>query len=532
MNNKKYTDVNECTSRATCTLSPTIAALETLAITFLKHLSFYLVELKNIGAVNVQIQQEVINVLASLVAVNEYSDNELYNIIVNEFFILDEVKNTYKKFAEKMSIKAKELVFPVDFNEKTTLSQAISIGEKILLSDEKVSEKNNLLVILLITLQSISINLGNYSKLRALSSSIFYKIISTINHLNSEEISVNEIKDEILKIVNLDFSVQIALAKDFLSNFGGISKVSVSHSTRKGKAILVSGNNFTTLYEILTQAKGKDIDVYTHSNLLITHALNLFRSFDNLRGHFGSKTENCILDFATFPGAILMTKNFRNNTEYLYRGRIFSNDYIIPKGVTKIESNDYTPVIESALSAKGFSKGKTKEDTLLGYNEDEIKVKFDEISEKLKSGQISHLYIIGIDALLERETAYYEKLLKCLKDDEFAISFSYDVQRENVLVINIGNFIPLMNLLLSKFFKNVEISRDNISFFFTTCDVITFSSIIFVASKGAKNIYMSECIPTVVNPTTFGKFISEYSVNITTSPNKDLEKIRQKNKAS
>lgn len=532
MLNNKNTDTNECTSRATCTLSPTIAALESLAVMFLKHLSFYLLELKKLGAINVQIQQEIIDILASLVAVNEYSENELYNIVVNEYFILDEVKNTYSKLSKEREMDAKSLILPVEFTEKTTLAQAISMGEKIMLTEEKVSLKKNLLAILLIALQSISINFGNYSKLKDFDTKLFYQIITAINRFNSDDISIKTIKNEIIKIVNSDFELQINLANDFLLHFGDISKVLVSHSTRKGKAILVSGNNFTSLYEVLKLAKENNIDVYTHSNLLIAHALGLFNKFENLQGHFGSKTENCILDFATFPGAILMTKNFRNNTEYLYRGRIFSNDYIVPKGVTKIENNDFSPIIESSLSAKGFSKGKSKEDTLLGYDEPEIVTKFAQIAQKLEVGQISRLYIVGIDALLERETAYYEKFLKCLKDDEFAITFSYDVQRENVLAINVGNFIPLMSRLLSQFFRHADISNDKISFFFTTCDVMTLSSIILLASKGAKNIYMSQCVPTIVNPATFNTFINEYNVNITSSPKKDLEKIRQKNKAS
>ena len=43
---------------------------------------------------------------------------------------------------------------------------------------------------------------------------------------------------------------------------------------------------------------------------------------------------------------------------------------------------------------------------------------------------------------------------------------------------------------------------------------------------------MSQCVPTAVNPTTFDAFITEYNVNITDTPKKDLEVIRQKNKAS
>ena len=74
------------------------------------------------------------------------------------------------------------------------------------------------------------------------------------------------------------------------------------------------------MYNFIGFRKDLNIDVYTHSNLLIAHAFAKFNSYPNLRAHYGDTTENCILDFSTFPGAILLTKNSRNTTEYLYRG--------------------------------------------------------------------------------------------------------------------------------------------------------------------------------------------------------------------
>lgn len=531
LNNNKKTDVNECTTRATCSISPSIAALEILAVNFLKEISFYLLELRALGAYNTQIANDIIDIVASLTAVNEYSDNELYDIVVREYFILDEVKTTYIKLCRDRDIPLKLMEGITNFSKETTLAQAISLGEKQTLTDEKTSAKNNLLAILLVCIQSICLNLVQYANYEDFDFKIFYSILQTINILNFKNISESSIKKEIINIAKLDYLLQIRLWKNVLNYFGGISKVNVSHSTRKGKAILVSGNNLSDLYDMLLATKDKNIDVYSHSNLLLAHALVKFKAFEHFQGHYGSLTENCILDYATFPGTILMTKNFRNNTEYLYRGRLFSTDYIVPKGVTKIENNDFTPLVRETLEAKGFSKGKTKENTPLGYNEAEILDKFAQIREGLNNGSISHLYIIGIDALTERNSAYYDSFLHNICDDEFAISFSYNSQKENVLSVNIGNFIPIMSSLLNDFFDGYDVSSPKISFFFTTCDVITISMIVYLSSVGAKNIYMSQCLPTIINPVTFSAFESEYNINITTTAKNDLEQIR-KNKAS
>lgn len=530
-NNRKRNEnieINECTSRATCSVSPTIAALEAVAVIFLKHLSFYLLELKNSGVENLQIQREIVNILASLTALNEYSEHELYEIVRNEYFILQEVKKTYIEIMEN-SGKPLQLFDTIpDFDENTTMPKAIMLGEKNHIISDKDFELNKFVTILLLVLQSISLNLLSYSNLKSFDGEIFYQILSSINTLNSRNITKQILKDEIRKITELDIELQTKVANEFLKTYKGISKIDVSHSSRKGKAILVSGNNFSNLYAVLQATKGKNIDVYSHSNLLIAHAMSEFRKFEHFQGHYGSKTENCILDFATFPGAILMTKNFKNNTEYLYRGRLFSTDYIVPKGVKRIINNDFSPVIEETLRAKGFSKGKTKKETPLGYNEDDVTAKFQEIVERLKSGDLKRLYIIGIDPLNERENAYYDELLNSLKKDEFAISFSYESDEDNVLSINIGNYIPLMSKLLKLFFENYSITSSNIIFFFTTCDVMTLSMVLAVSSLGASNIFMAQCLPTLINPLVFTVFEDEYNVKVITSPNSDLQEIREK----
>ncbi len=528
-----FSDIDECTSRGVCSSSPAIAALEELSMAFLKQIAYYILKLEHLGASNDKIKYEIINTLSALVSVNEFSEKQLYTLVCNEYYLLEDTKKTYKQLCKTEKIAAKELKNVSGFNSETSLPKAISIGVKY---SSEISKKMNLqhknfVEILIILLKSVSLNLAKLTDFNEFDDSIYHEILKALNLFNSDNLSLAAIKDKINLLSELDYQLQLKISDLLLKTFGGIEEVKVSHSTSHGKAILVSGNNFFDLIEVLEVTKSEDIDVYTHSNLLIVHALSKFRKYEHLKGHYGNLTENCIVDFATFPGAILLTKNSRNNREYFYRGRLFSNDYIVPSGVIKIENGDYYPLVEAARSSKGFSKGKIKPETSLGYIETEVFKTFETILEKLNNGEISRLYIVGINSHLETQKAYFEEFFKNLSDDEFVISFSYESKRKNVLTVNTGDYIPLVTRLLNKLFESYPLSDNKIYFFFTTCDVMTISSIILLKNLGAHNLYMAQCSPTIINPSVFDSFKTEYRIHNTTTAISDLSDIRE-NKSS
>lgn len=529
-----HSDINECTSRGACSIAPNIASLQEIIIYFLKQLAYYVIKLENIGANNPNIKYEIINDIASLVSINEFSEKQLFEILSKDYFLFIDAKNTYHKICKEKNIQAKDLKNIVKFDDNTTISRAISQGEKLFLEKYKqISQtQKNLMAILQILVKSTAINLIKLCEFKEFDDNIYHYILSVLDMFNHGKISNKDIKTHITKLSQTDCNLQIEISDLLLKAYNGIEKVEVSHSTRKGKAILVSGNNFQDLLKVLEATKEKNIDVYTHSNLLITHALNKFHKYPHLLGHYGNSTESCILDFATFPGSILLTKNSKNNTEYLYRGRLFSNDYIIHKGVIKVENDDYSELISAALNSKGFSKGKTKPSTIVGYNEKEIDNQLNTLVENLKINKIKHLYIVGLNYYSEIQNEYFKELFENLKQDEFVLSFSYKSKKNNVLTINVGNYNPLVINILKKLFAKYPISSKNISFFFTKCDVMTISNIVMLKSLNAKNIFMAQCPPTLVNPSVFETFKNLYNINTTESPVKDLKKIKDAWKTS
>lgn len=529
--NKSYIDTNECTSRGACSVAPTIAALQELIMYMLKQISHYVLELEKLGANNQSIKNAIINSIATLVSSNEFSEKQLFSLLQNEYQLLVDIKEKYKTLCTKNKVQTKELKFIIEFNENTTLAKAIGQGEKLFLQKctKLTQTKKNLREILLFLVKSTCLNLIKSHDFNKLEECVYQQILKTLDLLaHDTDIKTSKIKELINEYANTDNKLQLNISKFLTESFGNISKVRVSHSTRKGKAILVSGNNFFDLLKILEDTKDKNIDIYTHSNLLITHAFSKFNQYENLIGHFGDTSENGILDFATFPGAILLTKNSRNNTEYLYRGRLYSNDYIVPQGVIKIENDDFTPLIETSLNAKGFSKGKTKDYTTIGYNENEIKTQLETLIEGMKNKSIERLFIIGINPYSEIQKEYFNEFFAKMNKNEFAISFSYESTKKNVLTINVGNYIPLATAIISDLFKKLDIKSPQITFIFTTCDVMSISNIILLKNNNAQNVYMATCSPTLVNPSVFSTLKKEYKINETTTPENDLYKIRQK----
>ena len=511
-NYNNFRDTNECTSRGSCSLSPSIASLETLAIYFSQKLAAYMLKLEKLGAENIRIKKEMVNVWASFVGINEFSEGQLYEIILNEFYMLSEAEKIYNTVSDEKSVAYNSF----EFSSAVSLAKTISIGEK-LLNENLVKMPymvRNLSEILFIVIKSVSLNFNMLIEFGQFQDDIFYKIAEALNIFNSDEISSDDLCNHINTLAEADKRAHIIIGNLLKENFGDFSKVIVSHSTRKNKAILVSGNNFFSLLKILQLSKYKNIDVYTHSNLLITHALGKFSQFENLKGHYGDSTENCILDFATFPGAILLTSNSHANQEYLYRGRLFSGDYIVPKGVEKILPEDYSKIIDSAISAKGFSKSGTKPDSTVGFDINEVKQKFSEIISKLKTGEFSRLFIIGTDSHSNRQKADFENWFQTLQNDEAVISFSYESDNDNVYTINIGNYFPLLTYILQDFFADYPISSENIVFFYTTCDVMSLTSAVLIKKMGAKNVYMTDCSPTTVNPRVMKTLSDIYNINI------------------
>jgi len=63
------------------------------------------------------------------------------------------------------------------------------------------------------------------------------------------------------------------------------------------------------LYDLLEQTKDTGINIYTHGEMLPAHAYPKLKAYPHLIGNYGTAWQNQHVEFAAFPGAIIMTSN-------------------------------------------------------------------------------------------------------------------------------------------------------------------------------------------------------------------------------
>ena len=125
----------------------------------------------------------------------------------------------------------------------------------------------------------------------------------------------------------------------------------------------------------------------------------------------------------------------------------------------------------------------------------------------------------------DSQAQYFDLLMKKTKKNAYVISFSYNCDVDNFLYINIANNFPIQLAVLNMLFNKIPVTDSRYIFFLTKCDSNTLSSIISLKNMGAKNIYLSDCPPTVINPAIMNSFTQLYKINNMTNPTNDLKNI-------
>lgn len=523
-------EYNECTARGACSIAPNISSLQEVLLIFLKQLAFYAIKLNEFGQDTSNIENSIIEGLSTLVSTTDYSDKLLLNIVSRLYNTLNSAKTLYQKVCDEKKINCEDLKFELKIDTGTSLSDIITQGEKAFLAKYKKISTNlkNLSEILLFVLKSICMNILQLQDFGVDTKDAVAEVLNGLNILNYSKIQISKIKEKINRLVEVDNRLLGEINTAQKNVYGALKHADVSHSTSPGKAILVSGGSLDNLYDLLETVKDEDIDVYTHGDLLIAHAFSGFPKFDRLKGHYGDCMENCILDFATFPGAIFLTKNFSQNLEFLYRGRLFTTAKIQPQGVVKIDNDNYTPLIESALTAKGFAKGRAKDSEFVGYDSEKLDEIIDEISSKFENKEIQYLFIVGVSTFSYNNQEYFKKLFKSLPKNSFVISFSYAEEQPNFLHLNLVNNLPLIYGVAEQLFKKIPVNSDRIAFFLTRCDVSSISNMLGLKLNGAKNIFLSKCPPNAMNPSVLKTLEEDYNIHLTSTPKDDIERIVNK----
>lgn len=519
-------ECDECLPKGLCTVSPTLSSLQEVILLYIKELAFYLLRLKNFGVTNDSIKSLVVYTFFNIITNAEYNQEQFQDVISKLDYNIEQSKVLYEDFCRKNSVEPEVVKTYFKHSKKFDLTDAIKKGEKYFLKKAHsfTEEQKNLFDIMLFLCKSMFIKIVEADRLDKNFDDAYYSALEMLCSMSFSEFSPERAKAQIEKFVNSYYEVVKLVFYAQLEMYGQISATDVSFSNEIGKAILVSGSDYKKLENILKATKGTGINVYTHGlEMLMTHSFPKLRSYPNLKGHYGTGLDSSIIDFATFPGAIIMTKGTLQRIEYLYRGRLFTLDPVAPMGVIRIKDDDYEPLIKSALEAKGFTRVFSKPSVKVGYNEDEIYKKVDDFVEKIISGEFKHLYIIGLLNFPTANKQYFDRFFELLPKDCAAISLSCDKKGENIIRIDSFYDYSLVYKILKRIKTKIPLDKINISIFITKCDKHTISNVLYTKNAGIKNVYVCKCPSTLINPVLMTTLQKSFGIKEISDPQKDIQ---------
>jgi len=224
---------------------------------------------------------------------------------------------------------------------------------------------------------------------------IYAEFEEALDFLATHPSNADELLGWALRTGHLNYKVMEMLDAANTGNFGAQQISSVNLSQVKGKAILVSGHDMHDLAQLLEQTQGLGINIYTHGEMLPAHAYPKLKAYPHLVGNYGTAWQNQHLEFALFPGPILMTSNCLIEPAAAYRQRIFTAGPVGWSGVRHIQNGDFSALIEAAQALPGFTEDAPEKLITIGFGRDTVLSVADKVIDAVKSGAIQHFFLIG-----------------------------------------------------------------------------------------------------------------------------------------
>ena len=305
----------------------------------------------------------------------------------------------------------------------------------------------------------------------------------------------------------------------------------------KGKAIVVSGHDLKDLEELLIQTEGKGINVYTHGEMLPAHGYPGLRKYKHLVGNYGGAWQDQKIEFARFPGAILMTTNCIVEPQPAYNARIFTSGMVAWPGVQHIANRDFTPVIEAALAAPGFAEDGPDKTLLTGFGHHAVLGVADQVIEGVKSGAIKRFFLIGGCDGARSGRDYFTEFAEKVPDDCVILTLACGKFRFNKLdfgaiggiprLLDIGqcndaySAIKIAGALAGAF--NCGVNDLPLSIVLSWFEQKAVAVLLTLLHLGIKNIRLGPTLPAFVSPAVLNVLVEKFNLMPINEVDADLE---------
>ena len=531
-----------CTVMGVCGKDPEVAALQDLLIYAAKGISMYAQKAAELGATDKKVNLFVIEALFATVTNVDFDSERLINTIKEASDIRDKAKKLYEDAAVQAGKTPEILAGPALFvpaNDKDgLLAQAVdaSVTKRKEAYGDDVAGLQDLL---LFGLKGAAAYADHAQVLGVEDDGVYAKFHEYLAYLAKTDPDLNELVGLSLGAGELNMKVMELLDKANTQAYGNPVPTPVRIEPVKGKAILVSGHDLKDLEELLKQTEGKDINIYTHGEMLPAHGYPKLKAYKHLVGNYGGAWQNQVKEFDVFPGAILMTTNCIQKPKETYLKRIFTSGLVAWPGAVHIDNKDFTPVINAALEAEGFTEDGSDKTILVGFGHDAVLGVADKVIEAVKSGAIKHFFLVGGCDGAKPGRSYYEDFAQAAPADSVILTLACGKFRFNKKEFgDIGGIPRLLDIgQCNDAYSAIKIAVALAGAFECGVNDLPLSMILSwyeqkavailltLLHLGVKNIRLGPSLPAFVTPAVLNVLVENFGIKPITTAESDLKDI-------
>jgi hydroxylamine reductase len=525
-----------CIKIGTCGKKSDVAALQDLLVHALKGLSYVAVEGKKAGVIDPEVDEFTVGALFSTLT-NVNFDAERFVTLINRCVELrDKLKGKVASAGGNMDFKESA----TSFTPGTTLESLVQQGEATTITPSEVNaDISSLEQTTLYGLKGIAAYAYHAQILGHKNDEVYEYVHEALSSMLNKSLSMEDWVGIALKCGEVNLKTMELLDEANTETYGHPVPTEVPLGAKKGKAILVSGHDLKDLEDVLKQTDGKGINIYTHGEMLPTHAYPELKKYPHFYGHYGTAWQNQHREFAKFPGAIIMTTNCLQKPHDSYKDNVFTCGLVGWPGITHIDNHDYRPAIERALALSGFAGDLPAKTVMTGFARNAVMGVADKVIDGVKSGAIRHFFLVaGCDGAKPGRN-YYTEFVEKVPDDCVVLTLAcgkfrfFDKELGDIggipRLLDIGQCNDAYSaiqiaLALSEAF-GVGVNDLPLSMVLSWYEQKAVAILLTLLHLGVKDIRLGPTLPSFLTPNVLDFLVKNYDIKPITTPDEDLAEI-------
>ncbi len=532
-----------CVKIGVCGKDETSATLQDLLVHAAKGISMAAHRAAQLGAADPAIDRCVIRALFATVTNVDFDPQRLQEHLTEAGQVLEKAKALYAEACQKAGQTPEPLDGPAAWQPAADLDGLLKQGQEVSIDSRRTQlgeDVAGLQELIIYGLKGAAAYADHAQILGKEDPQVYATFHEGLDFLTQANPTVDQLVGWAMKAGELNLKVMELLDAGNTETYGHPEPTEVRTTPIQGKAILVSGHDLKDLGELLKQTEGKGINVYTHGEMLPCLAYPELKKHKHLVGNYGGAWQDQRKEFDAFPGAILMTTNCIQQPRDEYQARIFTAGLVAWPGVTHIgPDRDFTPVIEAALAAEGFTEDAPEEKIIVGFGRNAVLGVADKVVAAVKSGDIRHFFLVGGCDGAKPGRNYFTEFAQQVPDDCVILTLACGKYRFNKLPFgDIGGIPRLLDIgQCNDAYSAIQIALALADAFECGVNELPLSMIISwyeqkavailltLLHLGIKNIRLGPSLPAFVTPTVLNVLVEKFNLAPIGTPKEDLDAI-------